>query len=92
MLYRVFETSPFLEDLGRLPRPAQGRIRQKLDQHVYPQLRRQPYFGPNIRKLRAWQPEAWRYRLGPWRLFYEVDEGKRVVSMLTIDWRKDAYH
>lgn len=89
--YRVFATSPFLESLGRLSPPIRRKIEAKLDSHVYPQLRREPHFGPNIRKLRDWEPPTWRYRIGPWRAFYEIDERENVVYLLTFDWRKDAY-
>ena len=89
--YRIFETTVFQEDLADLPRAIQPKMRAKLMDYVYPQLRQQPHFGPNIKKLRQWKPETWRYRIGPWRLFYEIDESKKVVFMTTLDQRKDAY-
>ncbi|MEI8140350.1 MAG: type II toxin-antitoxin system RelE/ParE family toxin [bacterium] len=49
-----------------------------------------PYFGPNIRKLQGYTPATWRYRTGPYRIFYSVDEAERIVVILTIDDRKDA--
>ncbi|MCX7003920.1 MAG: type II toxin-antitoxin system RelE/ParE family toxin [bacterium] len=33
----------------------------------------------------------WRYRLGSFRLFYSVDKEQRIVFVLTIDDRKNAY-
>ena len=87
--FRVFETEEFRKSLARLrpPRFLPG----KLERYVYPQLRQGPYFGPNIRKLQGYTPPTWRYRIGPYRIFYSVDEGERIVFMLTIDDRKDAY-
>jgi len=41
--------------------------------------------------LQGYTPETWRYRSGPYRLFYSVDEDDKIVFMLTVDDRKDAY-
>jgi mRNA interferase RelE/StbE len=41
--------------------------------------------------LEGCTPETWRYRIGPYRLFYSVDENERIVFLLTVDDRKDAY-
>ena len=89
--YRIFATSQFLESLRRLSPPILRKIEAKLQARVYPQLKQEPHFGPNIKKLRDWEPETWRCRIGPWRAFYEIDEREKVVSLLTFDWRKDAY-
>lgn len=87
--FRIFETDEFKKALARLgpPRFLPG----KLVTYVYPQLRQGPFHGPNIRKLHGYTPDTWRYRIGPYRLFYAVDENERIVFMLTVDDRKDAY-
>jgi mRNA interferase RelE/StbE len=87
--FRIFETEEFKKTLARIGRL--GFLRRKLETYVYPQLRQGPYFGPNIRKLQGYEPATWRYRIGPYRVFYSVDEDRRVVFILTIDDRKDAY-
>ena len=87
--FRVFETEEFRKALSRLGPPR--FLRKKLDALVYPQLRHGPYFGPNIRKLQGYEPATWRYRIGPYRVFYALDEGERIVFIPTIDDRKDAY-
>ncbi|MBI4208226.1 MAG: type II toxin-antitoxin system RelE/ParE family toxin [Deltaproteobacteria bacterium] len=89
--YRIFETTIFQEDLEGIPNPFRSKVIDKLRNYVYPQLRQQPHFGLNIKKLKNWSPETWRYRIGPWRFFYEIDEKQKVVSMTTLDQRKDAY-
>lgn len=89
--YRVFETRPFLDHLQDLQTPMTSKITEKLKSQVYPQLRHQPHFGPNIKKLRDWEPETWRYRIGPWRVFYEIGEKDRVVYITAMDLRRDAY-
>ena len=89
--YRIFETRQFLRDLGRLGPAAQKRLEAKLRQHVYPVLCDNPHFGPNIKRLKNWEPPTWRYRVGDWRFFYEIDEQDRVVSMTAADHRRQAY-
>lgn len=66
-------------------------IEKKLSGYVYPQLRTAPFYGLNIKKLRGYTPQTWRYRIGNYRVFFSVDEQKRIVFILTIDDRKDAY-
>ena len=87
--FRVFETEEFKKALARLGPPR--FLRHKLDAYVYPQLRQGPYFGANIRKLQGHVPATWRYRIGRYRVFYSLDESERIVFVLTIDDRKDAY-
>jgi len=89
--FRIFETAQFQRDLQQDFRGQQARIQQKLTSYVYPQLRQNPYFGKNIKRLRDAVPEAWRYRIGDYRFFYRVDERRRVVLMLTADHRGQAY-
>ena len=89
--YRLFETDEFLSKLDRLPRPRAAAIRAKLGSHVYPQIRTQPFHGANIRKLRGYAARVWRYRIGSYRIFYTVDKDDGVVSLVTIEHRKDAY-
>ena len=89
--YRLFETSILIEDLEALDKSVRGKLKEKLNDYVYPQLKVQPHFGPNIKKLRNWEPETWRYRIGSWRVFYEINEKDKIVSLITIDPRKDAY-
>ncbi len=89
--FRVFETKEFLEKLGKLSEDHTQAIRKKLDGYVYPQLKKEPFFGPNIRKLRDYTPDMWRYRIGKFRLFYAVDTAEGMVYVLSVDFRRDAY-
>ena len=89
--YNIFETRRFLRDLEGLGPAAQRRLEAKLRQHVYPILRDNPHLGPNIKRLKNWEPPTWRYRVGGWRFFYEIDEQDRVVSMTVADHRRQAY-
>ena len=89
--YRIFETVEFVAGLGRLDSRSRRPIESKLKDLIYPQLRDQPHFGASIRKLQGYRPETWRVRLGRFRLFYTIDEQEHIVSILSIDHRKDAY-
>ncbi len=89
--YRIFETKEFSRKLERLTPSDSQFIRKKLQNYVYTQLREEPAFGKNIRKLRGYTPETWRYRIGKFRIFYSIDDKDRIVFILTIDQRKDAY-
>jgi mRNA interferase RelE/StbE len=89
--FRVFESEQFQDDLSHLARARRGGIVAKLREVVYRQLARHPHFGPNIRKLRGYAPETWRYRIGAWRFFYEIDEKARIVYMIAASHRGSAY-
>lgn len=89
--YRIFETDQFIEDLSQDFEGQGDRIRKKLSEFVYPQLRENPYLGKNIRKLKNYKPDTWRYRIGKYRFFYEIDEKDRMIYMTTADARKDSY-
>ena len=89
--YRVFETDQFARDLRKIARAGHQDIVRKLQTVVYPQLRQYPHFGPHIRKLKNYKPETWRYRIGAWRFFYEIDARERVVFMIAASHRGSAY-
>ena len=89
--YRVFETEQFERDLRAIARSGQHAIVAKLRAVVYPQLVAHPHYGPHVRKLKGYAPPTWRYRIGPWRFFYEIDEARRVVSMTAASHRGSAY-
>lgn len=89
--YRLFETKEFAKKLDKLDPPDKTFIMNKLKTYIYPQLRQQPFFGKNIKKLKDHTPEVWRYRIGNYRVFYTIDPDDQIIFMLTLDHRKDAY-
>ena len=89
--YRIFETERFQKDLQHIVMSGQSKLGQKLQQFVYPQLRNYPHFGPNIKKLKGFKPDTWRYRIGSWRFFYEINEQEQIVFMLAASHRSSAY-
>lgn len=89
--YRLFETDQFQKDLRAITRGGAQKVEQKLRHHVYPQLKESPHYGPHIKKLKGYNPETWRYRIGSWRLFYEIDEDEKVVFLIAASHRGSAY-
>ena len=89
--FRIFETNQFKDDLEQDFRGIQKKIVAKLRDFVYPQLKEQPFFGKNIKKLRNYTPETWRYRVGNYRFFYEIDEKENIVYMIAAEHRSEAY-
>jgi len=88
---KIFETDQFLKDLEQDFSGCREKIKRKLTAFIYPQIRQNPFFGKNIKKLKNYTPETWRYRLGGYRFFYTVDNKERIIFMLAIDSRQDAY-
>ncbi len=89
--YRLFETEQFQEDLQRLAKSGHSRVVAKLRDVVYPQLSQHPHFGSNIKRLRGHSPDTWRYRIGAWRFFYEIDDEERIVFLIAAAHRGSAY-
>ncbi|MDO9289396.1 MAG: type II toxin-antitoxin system RelE/ParE family toxin [Thermodesulfovibrionales bacterium] len=89
--YRIFETDQFIEDLSQDFEGRGDKIRKKLSEFVYPQLRENPYFGKNIKKLKNYKPDTWRYKIGNYRFFYELDEKDHIIYMTTADASKDSF-
>lgn len=58
---------------------------------VYPMLRREPHFGPNIKRLKGEFSDFYRYRIGDYRLFYTIEETDVVVVVADLRSRQEAY-
>ena len=63
----------------------------KITNIVYPQLRQNPYYGTNIKKLKGEFEGYYRYRIGDYRLFYLIDDGKIIVVVVDLRHRQNAY-
>ncbi len=89
--YKIFKTNEFIKKFQKISKRSKSFIEKKLDQYVYPQLKEEPHYGNNIKKLVDYNPEIWRYRIGKYRLFYIIDESDKIIYLLLIDLRKDVY-
>ena len=71
--------------------PALKRFYDRIRTRIYPNLRQNPYYGPNIKRLKGKLKSIYRYRIGNYRLFYKIDVDKKVVFILDFSAREGAY-
>ena len=90
-MFKIFETDQFLKDSKKLDESEKTRLYSKILNTIYPQLKNNPYFGKNIKKLKTYKPDTWRYRIGNLRLFYEICDKEKVVYIITIEFRGNSY-
>jgi mRNA interferase RelE/StbE len=89
--YRVYETDNFISDVRGDLGGQSKKIQKKLEKYVYPQLRIEPHFGPNIKRLKNYDPAMWRYRIGDYRMFYIIEENEKLVLIVSFKSRGNAY-
>lgn len=82
------ETQSFLQHIDA---PAYRGYYEKIKTIIYPILAENPYYGPNIKRLKGRLKSIYRYRIGNYRLFYTIDEQEQRVFILDFSHRKDAY-
>lgn len=87
--FKIAETEQFQE---KITKNKYKNLYKKITEYIYPMLRRNPYFGPNIKRLKGNLSGFYRYRIGKYRLFYEIDNDKIIVFIIDIEDRKDAYN
>jgi len=63
---------------------------QKLNR-CFDHLAQNPHSHPNIKRLRGELSGYFRYRVGDWRVVYEVNEGQVIVIVVMIAHRRDVY-
>lgn len=86
--FEIAETETFQRSISK---KEFVKIYNKIKTYVYPQLRINPFFGNNIKKLKGEFKDIYRYRIGEYRLFYQVDEKQILIFIMDIAKRKDAY-
>lgn len=57
----------------------------------FEQLGQDPYHHPNIKRLKGNLTGNWRYRVGDWRVVYQVNEQAHTVTILVIAHRSNVY-
>ena len=87
-IYQIAEVDSFSK---LIQKKQYFHVYNKIKNYIYPQLRKNPYFGLNIKKLKGSLDSFYRYRIGDYRLFYKIDSDQVIVFILTIKHRKDAY-
>ena len=86
--FEIAETETFQRSISK---KEFVKIYNKIKTYVYPQLRINPFFGKNIKKLKGEFKDVYRYRIGEYRLFYQVDEKQILIFIMDIMKRKEAY-
>jgi mRNA interferase RelE/StbE len=54
-------------------------------------LRKNPFFGANIKKLKGEFDGVYRYKVGNYRLFYVIENDKVLVIVTSVSHRQSAY-
>ena len=81
--FDVAETKTFVKSKQKI----NPKVYKKIQDIVYPQLRKNPYFGANIKRLKGDLSPYYRYRIGSYRLFYLIDDSKVVVVIVDLKYR-----
>ena len=86
--FKIAETDTFIK---KRQNKGYEYIYKKIRDHVYSQLKINPIYGRNIRKLKGDFKYLYRFRIGDYRLFYIIDKDKNIIYIVDLQHRKDAY-
>ena len=85
--FKIAETKNF----QKIKKGIDKKIYDKIVNIVYPQLRLNPYYGTNIKKIKGKFEGYYRYRIGNYRLFYLIEDEKVLVIVTDFRHRQNAY-
>jgi mRNA interferase RelE/StbE len=85
--YQIAETKTF----EKVKKKMDKKLYLKIENFVYPQLRDNPLYGTNIKKLKDNLEGYYRYRIGNYRLFYLIENDKLIVVVVDFKHRQQAY-
>ena len=83
MLFEIVIPKPVQKQLSKLP----NKITSQILEHVS-KLAGEPR-PAGSKKLLGY--EAWRIRVGNYRIIYEIEEGRLLIILISIAHRKDIY-
>ena len=83
--YKIAETDQFVKKINQ---NKYKKLYKKISEYVYPFLRKNPYFGPNIKRLKGNLSGYYRFRIGSYRLFYVIDDEKIIIFVIDIEEKK----
>ena len=87
--YAIAETDTFRKVIRK--NKAFAALYRRICEVVYPVLRHEPDFGPNIKRPKGEFSDFHRYRVGEYRLFYTINEQDLVVIVADLRSRQQAY-
>jgi mRNA interferase RelE/StbE len=85
--FQIAETKNFQKLKSKIDK----KIYDKIINNVYPQLKSNPFYGTNIKKLKGELEGYYRYRVGNYRLFYLVEGEKVFVIIADFKHRQNSY-
>jgi mRNA interferase RelE/StbE len=84
-VYRIEYQQQAIKALLKMPRPTARMIREKIEH-----LALSPHAANNnVRRLAS--EEGYRFRVGDWRVLYEIVDDRLVIVVVKIKPRGDAY-
>jgi len=86
--YQIAETKTFLKQKTTLDK----KLYAKIENFIYLQLRENPHYGTNIKKLKGKLEGYYRYRVGNYRLFYLIEDEKLIIAVVDFKHRQQAYN
>lgn len=86
--FRIAETKVFIK---KIEKREFLDVYPKIKNKVYPQLKLDPIFGINIKKLKGEYSDFYRFRIGKFRLIFTVDLSEKIIYITDLQLRKDAY-
>ncbi len=84
--HQIAETKTF----SKLKKNIDNKIYTKIKNFVYPQLRDNPFYGTNIKKLKGDLEGYYRCIIGNYRLFYLIEDDKLIVVVVDFKHRQKA--
>lgn len=78
------------EEARRYYEKAETALVKKLNR-CFDQLCADPYKHPNIKRLKGSLSGYLRYRVGDWRVVYQVEDATKRIIVLVIAHRSQAY-
>ena len=85
--YQIAETKSF----AKIKKKIDKKLYSKIENFVYPQLKENPFYGSNIKKLKDNLEGYYRYRIGNYRLFYLIEDEKLIIVVVDFRHRQQAY-
>ncbi len=85
--YQIAETKNFEKIKSKI----ESKVYLKIVNNVYPQLRTNPFYGTNIKKLKGEFEGYYRYRVGNYRLFYIIENDKVLIFITDFRHRQSSY-
>ena len=85
--FQIAEANTFKKVKSKL----EPKLYDKIKNNVYPQLKANPFYGTNIKKLKGKLEGYYRYRIGNYRLFYLIENDKVLVIVTNFKHRQNSY-